>query len=144
MNTKGTKQVKLIGIATEGICLKIYIDRKIDILDFIEEVGKYFYKIDNPIFGQKYVTVETKEYIYYWLMEMFNTGNYEEFASKDTELTFNMLIDFEKIGTFKYAIDKYKKYLKKMEIEKAEQYKITACSIAIDILQTIEDIRTDK
>lgn len=144
MKTQGTKQVQLVGIATEGICLKIYLNRKIDILDFIEEVGKYFYKIDNPIFGQKYVTVETKEYIYYWLMEIFNTGNYEEFPTKDTELTFNMLIDFEKIGTFKYAIDKYKKYLKKMEIEKSEQHKIIACSVAIDILQIIEDIREDK
>ena len=144
MNTQLSKQVQLVGIATEGISFKIYIDKKIDILDFIEEVGKYFYKIDNPIFGQKYVTVETKEYIYYWLMELLNTGNYEEFATKNTELTFNMLIDFEKIGTFKYAIDKYKKYLKKMEMDKDEMYKISACKIAIDILQIVEDIREDK
>lgn len=143
METKGTKQVKLIGIATEGICLKIYINRKIDILDFIEEVGKYFYKIDNPVFGQKYITAEAKEYVYYWLMELMNTGNYEEFVTKDTELTFNMLVDFEKIGTFKYAMEKYKKLLKKMQLEKVDDYKIAACSVAIDILQILEEIREE-
>lgn len=141
---RGTKQVKLVGIASEGLALEIYIDRKIDILDFIEEVGKYFYKIDNPLFGQKYVTVETKEYVYYWLMELMNTGNYEESPLKDTILTFNMIIDFEKVGTFKYAIDKYKKMLRKMQIDKAEQHKIAGCSVAIDILQIVEDIHEEK
>lgn len=144
MDIKGTKQVKLVGIATEGISMEIYIDRRIDILDFIEEVGKYFYKIDNPLFGQKYVTAETKEYIYYWLMELLNTGNYEEVPFKDTVLTFNMLIDFEKIGTFKYAIDKYKKMLRKMQLESEEQYKIAACSVAIDILEIVEEIRESQ
>ena len=54
------------------------------------------------------------------------------------------IIMFEKIGTFKYAIDKYKKYLKKMEMDKDEMYKISACKIAIDILQIVENIREDK
>lgn len=143
METKGTKQVKIAGIASEGIALKIYIDKKIDILDFIEEVGQYFYKIDNPLFGQKYITAEAKEYIYYWLMELFNTGNYEESPKRDTELNLNMLVDFEKIGTFKYAVEKYKKILKKMELENAPSYKISACSIAIDILQILNKIKEE-
>lgn len=141
MKIKNTNKVKLIGTASEGISLKLYINKKIDVLDFVEEIGKYFYKIDNPLFGQKYISNDAKEFIYYWLVELLNTGNYEEFPDKDTEMTFNLLIDFEKIGTFKYAIDKYKKLLKTMENE--ELYKIEACNIAIDILQIIESIREE-
>lgn len=143
MDIKGTNQVKLVGTALEGISMEIYIDKKIDILDFIEEIGLYFYKLDDPIFGQKYITKETKDYIYYWLMELLNTGNYEESTFKSTVLRFNMLIDFEKIGTFKYAIDKYKKRLKQLKEDKSEDYKISACSIAIDILQIVEDIKNN-
>lgn len=138
---KGTKQVQVCGIASEGILFKIYINRKIDILDFASELGQYFYKIDNPIFGQKYITAAAKDYVYDWLTEILNTGNYEENTLKDSVFTFNMYIDFEKIGTFKYAIEKYKKMLRKMQLEKENICKISACNAAIDILQIVENIR---
>jgi hypothetical protein len=144
LNNNGTELVKVIGIANEGISLKIYIDKSIDILDFIEEIGKYFYKIDNPMFGQKYISSEAKDCIYYWLIELFNTGNYEEFEDKETELVFNMLINFKKIGTFKYALDRYKKLLKKYESENESKHVICACTVAVDILQIIENTKENQ
>lgn len=139
-DTLETDKVKIIGVAKEGIALKITIPADIDILDFIEEVGQYFYKIDNPIFGQKFVSNETKDYIYHWLIELFNTGNYEEMPDK-SELILNLEIDFEKVGTFKFALQKYASKLYNDKQINAEQAVIFAEEIAIDILNIIEEIR---
>ena len=135
-----TEHIKILGVASEGICLEISIPKEIDINDFIEEVGQYFFKIDNPIFGQKFISNETKDYIYHWLVELFNTGNYEENKDK-TVLLFNMEIDFSKVGTFKFACQRYQSKLAKDKAKGCEDYVIIAEEIAIEILTLIENIK---
>ena len=132
--------VKILGVAKEGIALQIIIPGTIDILDFIEEIGQYFYKIDVPTFGQKFVSGETKDYIYHWLIELFNTGNYEE-NPNESILNFNMEIDFEKVGTFKYAVQKYRIKLAEDKENNKDETVIFSEEIAILILEMIEEIR---
>jgi hypothetical protein len=136
-----SEHIKILGVAQEGICLEISFSKDIDVNDFIEEIGQYFFKIDNPVFGQKFVSSETKDYIYHWLIELFNTGNYEENDDK-TILIFNMEIDFNKVGTFKFACQKYQSKLAKDKAKGCEDYVIVAEEIAIEILTLIENIKS--
>lgn len=132
--------VKIIGVANEGISLKIIIPSQLDILDFIEEVGQYFYKIDVSNFGQKFISYDTKNYIYHWLIELFNTGNYEELKDY-SELILNLEIDFEKIGTFKFALQRYESKLYNDKQNNESFAVIFSEEIAIKILTIIESIR---
>ena len=135
--------VRLNSISEEGVAVDLFVPSNIDLLDFIESLGIYFYRIDDPKFGQKFINEDTKLYIYDWLTQILNTGNYEE--NEEEEQIFSRLelcIDFENLNTFKYALRKYKEILKTMKNSKDVTIEdILAAQTAIAILEIIEKIR---
>ncbi len=135
--------VRLNSISEEGVAVDLFVPSNIDLLDFIESLGIYFYRIDDPKFGQKFINEDTKLYIYDWLTQILNTGNYEE--NEEEEQIFSRLelcIDFENLNTFKYALRKYKEILKTMKNSKDVMIEdILAAQTAIAILEIIEKIR---
>ena len=133
--------VRLDAISSFGIAINLTIPAEIDLLDFIEELGVYFYRIDDPKFGQKFINEENKLYIYDWLTQILNTGNYEEDEEDgsifvDLELYMNV----ERLNTFKYALAKYKEKYKK-DIKNVDYSRAYAEKTAISILELIEKIR---
>ena len=135
--------VRLNSISEEGVAVDLFVPSNIDLLDFIESLGIYFYRIDDPKFGQKFINEDTKLYIYDWLTQILNTGNYEE--NEEEEQIFSRLelcIDFENLNTFKYALRKYKEILKTMKNSKDVTIEdILSAQTAIAILEIIEKIR---
>jgi len=133
--------VSLCAISENGLAINLVIPSNIDFLDFIEELGIYFYRIDDPKFGQKFINEETKLYIYDWLVQILNTGNYDEEEETDNLFaTLEFFMDFEKLNTFKYALRKYKEKYRK-EKDKVDYSKALAEITAINILEIIEKVR---
>ncbi len=131
----------LFAVSEDGLAINIVIPNDIDFLDFIEELGIYFYRIDDPKFGQKFINEDTKLYVYDWLVQILNTGNYEDDEESDSIFaTLEFFMDFEKLNTFKYALRKYKEKHRK-EKNKIEHSRALAQQTAINILEIIEKVR---
>ena len=135
------KNVTISAASEDGIVINMLIPASIDLLDFIEELGIYFYRIDDPKFGQKFINEETKLFIYDWLIQILNTGNYDEDENSGAYIAdFELIIDFEILNTFKYALHKYKqKYFR--DKKTLSQSRLFAEQTAIAILEIIEKIR---
>ncbi len=134
--------VRLDAISNFGIAINLSIPAEIDLLDFIEELGVYFYRIDDPKFGQKFINEENKLYIYDWLTQILNTGNYEEDEEDGTVFVdLELYMNIEKLNTFKYALRKYKEKYKQDTKKNIEYSRVYAEKTAINILELIEKIR---
>lgn len=134
------ENVLLTGAASEGIALNVYIDKNIDIVDFAEILGVYFYRLDDPKFGQKYVNENTRLYIYEWLTQILNTGNYDE-TEDGFILELNLYLDFERLNTLRYALNKYKNKYKQDLKNKELHIILIAEKTAINIIELLEKVR---
>ena len=122
--------------------INLSIPAEIDLLDFIEELGIYFYRIDDPKFGQKFINEENKLYIYDWLTQILNTGNYEEDEEDGTVFVdLELYMNIEKLNTFKYALRKYKEKYRKDMNNHIDYSRTYAEKTAINILELIEKVR---
>ena len=135
--------IKVSAVSEYGIAIELFVPAPIDLLDFVEEIGIYFYKLDDPKFGQKFINEETKNFVYDWLVQLLNTGNYED-VEDGLYALIELYMDFELLHTFKYVLRKYKL---KYESDKKNDYdmsKLFAEGTAINILEIIEKVKSTQ
>lgn len=133
----------LDAISPEGIAIQVSAVNIEDFLDFVEELGKYFYFIGDPKFGQKFINEDTSKYIYDWLTQILNTGNYEENEIDEGTMfvaRFEFFMDYKKLSSFKYALRKYKEKLRQ-DTKKMSYSRLIAERTAVNMLEIIEKVR---
>ena len=132
-------KTNLIGVSEDGISLQIVLPENTDVIDFAESLGIFFYKIDDPKFGQKYISQESKNFVYIWLTQILNSGNYEDV---DDCIVFELEVplNYDKLSSLNVVLQKYKK---RYRIDKQSENRtyVLAEEIAIEIIEIIEKVR---
>lgn len=138
--------IKLKGASMHGIAIELIIGGVEDILDFVEELGIYFYRIDDPKFGQLFLNENVKLSVYDWLVQFLNTGNYEELEDHQIYAEFELYFDFDLLtpNIFSNVLKKYKTKYEKDKKQNIEISKLLAELTAINILEMIVKVRNTE